>query len=174
MRKIDIYDKTFYVTIVIVTVVVAALFINSEKGSFAEPKEPKEPNETQAIAGLGYTDTIKTMPIIEQVHQFGWGKIPKQNNCPHCGKLSFTRFCTKCGKERGDLPFIGVYCPKCNPDGNYASQTSDVTEICGDCGSDRTWKYIYEDWQSEPNASRPTSLSSTTTCHRVRFTSSKR
>lgn len=90
------------------------------------------------------------MPI-EQMHQWGWGKIPKQNLCPHCGKLSFTRYCTDCKKERGNLPFIGIYCPKCNPDGKYAGKSDDVTEICGDCGSNKTWKYIYEDWQTEPN-----------------------
>ncbi len=88
---------------------------------------------------------------IEQKNLRLWGNIPKQNSCPHCGVLSYTRFCTDCRKERGNLPFIGVYCPKCMPDGKCASKTSDVTKICGDCGSDRTWKYIYEDWQTEPD-----------------------
>ena len=51
MKKIDIYDKTFYVTLVVVTVVVTALFIKSDKGysdawfviddcTFGEPNEP--------------------------------------------------------------------------------------------------------------------------------------
>ena len=88
---------------------------------------------------------------IEQIHTWGWGKIPKQNFCPHCGELSYTRFCTNCKKERGNLPFIGVYCPKCDPTGRHASKTADVTEICGDCGSKKAWKYVYEDWQTEPN-----------------------
>ena len=88
---------------------------------------------------------------IEQIHISCWGNMPRKNLCPHCKGPSFDRFCTACGKERGDLPFIGVYCPKCNPEGKYASLTSDVTKICGDCGSLRTWKYVYEDWQSEPN-----------------------
>ena len=37
MKKIDIYDKTFYVTLLIVTVVVTALFIISDQ---PEPNEP--------------------------------------------------------------------------------------------------------------------------------------
>jgi len=88
---------------------------------------------------------------IKQTYINGWGKIPKQNLCPSCGNYSFTKFCTNCRKERGNLPFVGVYCPKCEPDGKYASLTSDVTEICGDCGSHRKWKYVYKDWQTEPN-----------------------
>lgn len=93
---------------------------------------------------------LKESDPIQQTH-WGWGKIPTQNLCPHCGELSYDRFCTDCKKERGNIPFIGVYCPKCNPDGKYASVTDDVTKICGDCGSERTWKYVYEDWQTEPN-----------------------
>jgi len=85
-----------------------------------------------------------------------WGKIPAQNFCPHCGELSYTRFCVDCKKERGNLPFIGIYCPKCDPDGIFPSQTDDVTEICGYCGTKRTWKYVIEVWQTEPN--KPTFL----------------
>jgi len=92
---------------------------------------------------------------IEQEYHRGWGKIPKQNNCPHCGEISYTRFCTDCKKERGNLAFIGVYCPKCDPKGQYPSQTDDVTQICGNCGSERTWKYVYKDWQSEPEPNEP-------------------
>ena len=88
---------------------------------------------------------------IKQVHLRSWGKIPKQNQCPHCGVFSWKRFCTECKKERGNLPFIGVYCPKCKPDGKFTSQTADVTKICGYCGFDKTWKYVYENWQTEPN-----------------------
>ena len=53
MKKIDIYDKTFYVTLLIVTVVVTVLFIKSDKGysdawfviddcTFGELNEPNE------------------------------------------------------------------------------------------------------------------------------------
>lgn len=96
---------------------------------------------------------------IEQTHLWGWGKIPKQNLCPHCGAISFKRFCTECKKERGNLPFISVYCPKCDPCGKYPSLTENITEICADCGSDRTWKYIYKDWQTKPEPNEPTYLS---------------
>ena len=86
--------------------------------------------------------------VPEMAHaSWGWGKIPKQNQCPHCGEWSFTRFCPDCGKERGNLPFIGVYCPKCNPKGNYARTTGNIDDMCGDCGGKKTWKYVYEDWQ---------------------------
>jgi len=139
MKKIDLYDKTFYVTLLIVTVVVTALFIISENGS------------SDAGIVIENCTFIDPNEAIEQVHQWGWGKIPKQNKCPHCGESSYKRFCTNCKKERGNLPFIGVYCPKCQPDGKYASLTDDLTKICGDCGSRRTWKYVYEDWQNDPN-----------------------
>jgi hypothetical protein len=100
---------------------------------------------------LGLVNKNDVQPKVKQVHIFCWGKIPKQNLCPHCGKPSFRKFCTYCKKERGDLPFIGVYCPKCQPEGRYVSVTSDVTEICGDCGSGKVWKYTYKDWQTDPN-----------------------
>jgi len=107
--------------------------------------------KAEAKEGNKVVFPIKEGDPIEQTHHWGWGKVPVQNDCPHCGKTSYTRFCTGCGKERGNLPFIGVYCPKCDPKGKYASRTDDVTEICSSCGSDRTWKYVYEDWQTEPN-----------------------
>ena len=95
------------------------------------------------------TFPLKEGDSIPQTHLWGWGKIPTQNNCPHCNELSYGRFCTGCEKERGNLTFIGVYCPKCEPNGEYASLTEDVTKICGECGGKRTWKYIYKDWQTE-------------------------
>jgi hypothetical protein len=96
------------------------------------------------------TANIKTNQVVNQVYIPGWGNIPAQNRCPHCDGASYMRFCSYCQKERGNLPFIGVYCSKCNPDGNYASQTDDINKICGDCGSERSWKYIYKDWQTKP------------------------
>lgn len=100
-------------------------------------------------------DCKDKIEAFEQVHQWGWGKIPRQNLCPHCGESSYTRFCKECKKERGNLPYIGVYCPVCDTDGKYPSQTDDVTEICGDCGAEKTWKYVYKDWQSEPEPNEP-------------------
>ena len=90
---------------------------------------------------------------IEQKNVILWGKIPKQNFCPHCGEFSVTKFCTSCGKERGNIPYIGVYCPKCDPKGKYPSFTDDVNMICGNCGSKKTWKYIYKERQTDPNDS---------------------
>lgn len=134
--------------VIIVVVLLTLAFV-------AGCKDKAEANEMQLI----YTDDpIYDVPVvlqeggpIEQKHIRLWGSIPTQNLCPHCGGISYNRFCDDCGKERGNLPFIGVYCPKCNPEGKYASLTSDVTKICQDCSSDRTWKYIYEDWQTKPN-----------------------
>ena len=80
MKKIDIYDKTFYVTLVVVTVVVTALFIISEKGSsdagivikgctFGEPNDPNEPNEivntTIIIDPNDFLDTAAAGDFIE-------------------------------------------------------------------------------------------------------------
>ena len=110
---------------------------------YEDKAEAYEPSDAPVV--------IQEGDPIQQKHSWGWGKIPTQNHCPHCGVTSYTRFCTDCKKERGNLPFIGVYCPKCSPNGKYASKTGDVAEICGDCGSDKTWKYVYEDWPNEPN-----------------------
>ena len=126
-----------------ILIVVAILFVLAFVVGCKDEAEPTE--------GIKVIFPLKEGEPIPQIHHWGWGKVPAQNNCPHCGETSYTQFCTDCKKERGNLPFIGVYCPKCNPEGKYASRTDDVTEICGSCGSDKTWKYIYEDWQTEPN-----------------------
>ena len=77
MKKIDIYDKTFYVTLVVVTVVVTALFIISEKGSsdagiviegctFIDPNEPNEiVNTTIIIDPNDFLDTAAAGDFIE-------------------------------------------------------------------------------------------------------------
>ena len=134
--------KIIEIVAIFIVLVVFAYVVAGCDEDIVEAKELVHEQEVEIIAqGFGE---------VEFVNAWGWGRMAKQNQCPHCGKWSFTRFCSNCGKERGNLPFVGVYCPKCNPKANYASLTGDIDKICTDCGGKKTWKYVYEDWQEEP------------------------
>lgn len=91
--------------------------------------------------GAKYAGKYLTIDGIKHKWETFWGYVPESNHCVKCGEFSVDRFCTSCGTERKES-YIGIYCPQCNPKGDYSEAATYVGIFCPKCGTKKTWKLI--------------------------------